>query len=270
MPPPDDKAAAIDRLLQVMAALRDPDRGCPWDVEQTFETIAPYTIEEAYEVADAIHRGDAEDLCSELGDLLLQVVYHAQMASERQWFAFDDIADRITDKMIERHPHVFDDQRVDGADAQSLAWEARKRTEREAKARAAGTADRVLADVPLALPALQRAQKLQSRAARVGFDWPDAGGAIAKVREELHEIEAAGQDREQLAAEVGDLLFACVNLARHLDVGAEEALQAASRKFERRFGFIEDRLHEQGLRADDVDLERMEALWTAAKDDERG
>ncbi|MFW5679307.1 MAG: nucleoside triphosphate pyrophosphohydrolase [Pseudomonadota bacterium] len=255
----------MDQLLEVMARLRDPDGGCPWDVEQTFETIAPYTIEEAYEVADAIHRQDPQDLKAELGDLLLQVVYHARMAEERGWFAFDDVAGAITAKMIERHPHVFGDATVADAAAQSRAWEATKKAERAAKAAAAGTVDHVLADVPLALPALERAQKLQARAARVGFDWPDARGAMAKVREELGEIETAAGDRAALRHEVGDLLFACVNLARHLDVSAEEALQGASRRFERRFGHIEDRLAAEGRRPEEVDLDRLEALWQDAK-----
>ena len=269
VPPPDPKAPPIDRLVEVMARLRDPDHGCPWDVQQSFASIAPYTIEEAYEVADAIERGDMEDLRQELGDLLLQVVYHARMAEETGAFAFTDVADAITAKMVERHPHVFGADSVDGAGAQSVRWEEAKRAERAAKAEAKGTADHLLADVPLALPALKRAQKLQARAARVGFDWPDAAGAMAKVREELHEVEAES-DRERLQAEVGDLLFACVNLARHLDVGAEEALAAASRKFERRFGHIEDRLREHGLRPEEVDLERLEALWQDAKRAEQG
>ena len=260
---------AMDQLLEVMARLRDPDGGCPWDVEQSFETIAPYTIEEAYEVADAIHRGDADDLRGELGDLLLQVVYHARMAEERGWFGFDDVARTITTKMIDRHPHVFGDASVADARAQSQAWEARKKAERAAKATAAGGVDHVLADVPLALPALKRAQKIQARVARVGFDWPDAHGAMAKVREELVEIETAPADRATIEAEVGDLLFACVNLARHLNVAAEEALHAASRRFERRFGRIEDRLAAAGQRPEDVDLDRLEALWQAAKREER-
>ncbi|TVQ37808.1 MAG: nucleoside triphosphate pyrophosphohydrolase [Geminicoccaceae bacterium] len=259
----------MDQLLEVMARLRDPDGGCPWDVEQTFETIAPYTIEEAYEVADAIHRGDAGDLQKELGDLLLQVVYHARMAEERGWFRFEDVASAISAKMIDRHPHVFADATIADAKAQSAAWEAKKKAERAAKAQATGGVDHVLADVPLALPALKRAQKIQSRVARVGFDWPDAQGAMAKVREELTEIENAAGDHEALVHEVGDLLFACVNLARHVNVAAEEALQAASRRFERRFGYIEDRLAASGQRPEDVDLDRLEALWQAAKASER-
>ncbi len=265
VPPPDPDQPAIERLLAIMAALRDPDLGCPWDIEQSFTTIAPYTIEEAYEVADAIERGHVEDLKKELGDLLLQVVYHARMAEEAGWFAFADIAAAIAEKMIQRHPHVFGDVEVAGAAAQRVAWEETKRAERAARAEAEGTRARILADVPLALPALKRAQKLQARAARVGFDWPDAEGARAKVREELQEVEQARGDRAALVAEVGDLLFACVNLARHLDVSAEEALQAASRKFERRFAAIEDALAAQGLRPEEVDLATLERLWRAAK-----
>jgi ATP diphosphatase len=260
---------AMNRLLEVMARLRDPDGGCPWDIEQSFETIAPYTIEEAYEVADAIHRGDPDDLRGELGDLLLQVVYHSRMAEERGWFGFEEVAEAITRKMVDRHPHVFGSASVTDAEAQSQAWEAHKTAERAARARAAGAVDHVLADVPLALPALKRAQKLQARAARVGFDWPSADGAMAKVGEELAEIAAAAGDPEALAREVGDLLFACVNVARHLNVGAEEALHAAARRFERRFGHIEDRLAAEGTRPEEVDLERLEALWQAAKAGER-
>jgi MazG family protein len=265
VPPPDPSRPAVDRLKEIMARLRDPDDGCPWDVEQDFASIAPYTIEEAYEVADAIDRGDVDDLRSELGDLLLQVVYHAQMASERAWFDFDAVAGAVADKLVARHPHVFGDGEVAGAEAQRAAWEETKKHERAARARARGAVDHVMADVPLALPALKRAQKLQSRAARVGFDWPDADGAIAKLREELREVEDARGDRAAVTAEVGDLLFAAVNVARHLDVGAEEALQAASKRFERRFAAIEDALAARGLRPEQVDLDALEALWREAK-----
>jgi MazG family protein len=259
----------IENLLDIMARLRSPEDGCPWDQEQTFASIAPYTIEEAYEVADAIARGDMEGLRDELGDLLFQVVYHARMAEEEGWFTFADVAAAIADKMVARHPHVFAGARADDAGAQRVAWEETKRAERAARAAAEGTRDHVLADVPVALPALKRAQKLQARAARVGFDWPDAAGARAKIREELHEIEEAEGDRAAITDEIGDLLFACVNLARHLDVGAEEALQQAARKFERRFNAIEDALARQGLRPEEVDLDRLEALWQAAKASER-
>jgi MazG family protein len=265
VPPPDRSRPAIERLVEIMARLRDPDEGCPWDVEQDFASIAPYTIEEAYEVADAIARGEVDDLKNELGDLLLQVVYHAQMAGERDWFDFDAVAAAVADKLVARHPHVFGDGAVDGAAAQRIAWEDSKQRERAERAATRGEVDHAMADVPLALPALKRAQKLQGRAARVGFDWPDAAGAMAKVREELHEVEGAGGERAALEAEVGDLLFAAVNLARHLDVGAEEALQAASRRFERRFAAIEDALAARGLRPEEVDLDTLEALWVEAK-----
>ena len=264
-----DPQGGVPRLKAIMARLRDPERGCPWDVEQDFASIAPYTIEEAYEVADAIERGDVDDLRKELGDLLLQVVYHAQMAGERRWFDFDDVAAAVADKLVARHPHVFADGEVDGAAAQRAAWEATKTRERAAKAAERGEVDHVMADVPLALPALKRAQKLQGRAARVGFDWPDAAGAMAKLREELHEVEEARGDRAALHAEVGDLLFAAVNLARHHDVPAEEALQAASRRFERRFGHMENALAARGQRPDAVELDTLEGLWQAAKRAER-
>ena len=265
VPPPDPSRPPLERLIEIMARLRDPDEGCPWDVEQDFASIAPYTIEEAYEVADAIERGDVDDLGQELGDLLLQVVYHAQMARERAWFDFEAVAGAVADKLVARHPHVFGDGEVAGAAAQRAAWEETKRRERAAKAQARGAVDHVMADLPLALPALKRAQKLQGRAARVGFDWPDAAGAMAKLREELHEVEEAKGDRAAVTAEVGDLLFAAVNLARHLDVGAEEALQAASKRFERRFARIEDALAGRGLRPEEVDLDTLEALWREAK-----
>ena len=220
-----------------MARLRDPERGCPWDLEQDFASIAPYTIEEAYEVADAIARGDLAELKDELGDLLLQVVYHARMAEEAGLFDFDQVAAAIADKMIRRHPHVFGSAEVDGARAQSHAWEAVKATERASRAGAEGDA-RVLDDVPLALPALVRAAKLQRRAARVGFDWPEPVQVVDKIEEEIAELRAelgrsASVDR--LSDEIGDLLFALVNLARHLEVDAEASLRQANAKFERRF-----------------------------------
>jgi len=261
-------ATPIERLLWVMARLRDPAGGCPWDLEQNFATIAPYTIEEAYEVADAIARGDLDELEAELGDLLLQVVYHAQMAKEAGRFDFDAVAEGIAAKMIRRHPHVFGDAAVEGAVAQSRAWEETKAAEREGKAAARGARHGLLDDVPLALPALLRAQKLQRRAARVGFDWGELGPVIAKVEEELgelrHEIAAAAPE-ERLADEIGDLLFAAVNLARHLGVDGEAALRATNAKFERRFGAIERALAAAGRRLEDASLDEMEALWQQAK-----
>jgi MazG family protein len=261
----------VRRLLQVMARLRDPERGCPWDREQDFASIAPYTIEEAYEVADAIARGDLSQLKDELGDLLLQVVYHTRMAEEAGLFDFDQVADAIADKMVRRHPHVFGSAEVDGARAQSHAWEAVKATERASRAGAKEDA-RVLDDVPLALPALTRAAKLQRRAARVGFDWPEPVQVVDKVEEEIGELRAefarnAGVER--LSDEIGDLLFAVVNLARHLQVDAESSLRQANDKFERRFRRVEDALHASGRRPADASLDEMEALWQQAKASER-
>jgi nucleoside triphosphate diphosphatase len=258
----------IQRLLQVMARLRDPDGGCPWDLEQDFSTIAPYTIEEAYEVADAIARGDLAHLKDELGDLLLQVVYHAQMAKEAGLFEFDQVAAAIADKMIRRHPHVFGTAEVDGARAQSRAWETVKAAERASKAEAAAGSHGVLDDVPLALPALVRAAKLQRRAAQVGFDWPEATQVLDKIDEEIAELRTelqAQANQDRLSDEIGDLLFAAVNLARHLEVDGETALRQANAKFERRFRAIEEALRARGRRVDDASLDEMEALWQQAK-----
>jgi nucleoside triphosphate diphosphatase len=261
----------VQRLLQVMARLRDPADGCPWDLEQDFASIAPYTIEEAYEVADAIARGDLAELKDELGDFLLQVVYHARMAEEAGLFDFDQVAAAIADKMIRRHPHVFGSAEVDGARAQSHAWEAVKATERASRAGAEGAA-RVLDDVPLALPALTRAAKLQRRAARVGFDWPEPVQVVDKIEEEIAELRAElgqGASVDRLSDEIGDLLFAVVNLARHLEVDAEASLRQANAKFERRFRKIEDALHASGRCVGDASLDEMETLWQQAKAAER-
>jgi MazG family protein len=252
-----------------MARLRDPESGCPWDLAQDFATIAAYTLEEAYEVADAIARGDLEHLKDELGDLLLQVVYHAQMAKEAGLFDFEDVAAGIADKMIRRHPHVFGTTSVADADAQSHAWEAAKAREREDRT---GEGHRVLDDVPLALPALVRATKLQRRAARVGFDWPKAAQVLDKIEEEIAELRAelAGPpDAGRLGDEIGDLLFAAVNLARHLGIDPEAALRRCNAKFERRFGSVEESLRARGRRLEDASLEEMEALWQQAKAAER-
>jgi MazG family protein len=256
------------RLLAVMAWLRDRQHGCPWDVEQTFRTIAPYTIEEAYEVADAIDRDDLGALKEELGDLLLQVVYHAQMAHESGAFGFADVASAIADKMVDRHPHVFGDARVATAEAQTVSWEARKAIERAAKragAEPAGTLD----GVARALPALLRAEKIQKRAARVGFDWKQTGPVIDKIDEELGELraelEAGDVDQARLTDELGDVLFAVANLARHCKIDPEAALRATNDKFERRFRHIERRLAEAGRKPADATLEEMEALWQEAK-----
>ncbi len=257
-----DPAAALQRLLVIMNRLRDPDGGCPWDLEQTFETIAPYTIEEAYEVRDAIQRGDRAELKDELGDLLFQVVFHARMAAEDSSFDFADVANAISDKMIRRHPHVFADADIADAAAQTGAWERHKAAERAQKA-----FDSVLDDVPAALPALTRSEKLQKRAARVGFDWPDVAPVLAKLDEERGELAAAmaAGDQVAVADELGDVLFAVANLARHLGLDPEESLRGANDKFYRRFRYIESKLKEQDASIEDASLETMEALWQEAK-----
>ena len=250
----------LPRLLEIMRRLRDPQTGCPWDIEQTYATIAPYTIEEAHEVADAIARADFDDLKGELGDLLLQVVYHAQMAEEDGHFDFHAVTEAISDKMIARHPHVFGEETRDKtAEQQTADWEAAKAKERGP----AGALD----GVALGLPALTRALKLQKRAARVGFDWTDSADVLAKIAEEAHELHAAREtlDQDAIEDEFGDLLFIMVNLARHLSVDAEAALRSTNAKFTRRFHHIEAELKRQGRLPQDATLEEMDALWDAAK-----
>ncbi|ADH89079.1 MazG family protein [Ancylobacter novellus DSM 506] len=265
----------ISRLLEIMAALRTPVTGCPWDLKQDFASIAPYTIEEAYEVADAIARGDLDDLCYELGDLLLQVVFHARMAQEQGAFDFGDVVNAVTTKMVRRHPHVFGDARGRDVAAVNAAWEAIKaeeKAERVERRRRHGLPPepeqgRTLDGVPAGAPALTRAVKLQNKAAKVGFDWPHVRLVLDKIREEIAEVEAEidSGDREAAAGEVGDLLFALANLARHLDVDPEAALRGTNEKFVRRFAHIEDTLAENGRRPADASLDEMEALWQAAK-----
>jgi MazG family protein len=276
MPPPPDPTAPdptapdptaqsnIDRLLQIMARLRDPAHGCPWDREQDFRTIAPYTIEEAYEVADAIERADMAALKDELGDLLLQVVFHARMAEEAGLFAFADVAAAIADKMVRRHPHVFGDAEISGIAAQNQAWEAHKAAERAA----AGDGGSVIDGVALALPALLRAAKISRRAARIGFDWSDPEDVIEKIEEELEEIEFEideEDNRDALEEEVGDLLFAAANLARKLEIEPETALRRATAKFERRFRRVEVLARERGI---GPDLDALEELWDEVKEAE--
>jgi ATP diphosphatase len=257
---------SLARLLEVMRRLRDPDRGCPWDREQDFASIAPYTIEEAYEVAEAIARGEPRALESELGDLLFQVVFHAQLGSERQWFDFASVADTIARKLTERHPHVFADARIDSTAEQNRAWEEHKARERAARGETASE----LADVPLALPALARAAKLGKRAGRVGFDWPDARGVRAKIEEELREIdEVAPGDGARRAEELGDLLFAAANWARHLDVDAEEALRLANAKFERRFRAMEKLAVDRSLDLKALAPAAWDVLWNEVKTAEK-
>ncbi|RKQ73118.1 tetrapyrrole methylase family protein/MazG family protein/ATP diphosphatase [Oceanibaculum indicum] len=255
-----------------MARLRAPD-GCPWDRAQNFASIAPYTIEEAYEVDDAIRQGDMGQLREELGDLLLQVVFHAQMAKEDGHFDFDAVATAISDKLVERHPHVFTDAAAENAEAVKLTWEELKAAERTRKAEAKGRTASILDDVGRALPALMRAEKLQKRAARVGFDWPDTDQVIAKIEEELaelkHELAAGTRDAENIHEEMGDLLFALTNLARHLKVDPELALRNCNAKFERRFTYIESALAADGRAPDQASLAEMEALWQRAKTEEK-
>ena len=256
--------SGIDRLLAIMAALRDPKTGCPWDIEQSFATIAPYTLEEAFEVADAIERQAWDELKGELGDLLFQVVYHAQMAAEAGHFRFAEVVTAISDKMLARHPHVFGDaSRTKTAEQQTRDWEAQKARER-------GTA-RTLDGIAQSLPALTRALKLQNRAARVGFDWPSTGEVLDKLTEEAREVVEARDSltHDALTEEIGDLFFVMANLARHLKVDPEAALRGANQKFSRRFARIEDWLAETGRNPSDSDLTEMDALWNRAKAEDK-
>ena len=266
----------ISRLIEIMAALRMPVTGCPWDLEQTFETIAPYTIEEAYEVSDAIERGDRSDLRDELGDLLLQVVYHARMAEEEQAFAFGDVVEAVTRKMIRRHPHVFGDVVAREAGAAKGQWERIKEAEKAAKG---ASPQGLLDDVPKTLPALTRAAKLQGKAARVGFDWPSLGPVLEKLKEELAEFEEVARpldprgadasapsiDKARVEEEFGDLLFVMANIARHLEIDPEAALRGANSKFTRRFAYIEARLREIGKTPETSTLEEMDGLWNEVR-----
>ena len=263
----NDPNGGLPRLLEIMRRLRDPDTGCPWDIEQDFASIAPYTIEEAYEVADAIEREAWGELEGELGDLLLQTVYHTQMGEEAGLFSFDSVANMVSDKMVDRHPHIFGDESRDkSAEQQTRDWEVQKARERAAKGET-----RVLDGVARGLPALTRAIKLQKRAARVGFDWPFTDQVLDKLVEEADEIRAAQDsgDSAQLAEEFGDFLFAAANLARHLGIDPEESLRAANQKFIRRFNYIEDELRKENRHPEDSDLTEMDALWDAAKQAEK-
>jgi len=253
---------SLEALLALMARLRDPQRGCPWDRAQTFASIAPFTIEEAYEVADAIERGDPQQLRAELGDLLFQIVFHARLAEERGWFGFADVAEGIHAKLTERHPHVFGETQATDQSQLAASWETAKAAERSARG-AAG----VLADLPVNLPALSRAEKLTRRAARVGFDWPDAQAVVAKIHEEIGEVQAAAEQGgpAELQDEIGDLLFAVVNWARHHRIDAEAALRQAGHKFERRFAHMEALAGERGWPLARLSAAQWEALWSEAK-----
>jgi MazG family protein len=267
-----ESGSPIEALLHVMARLRDPAAGCPWDLEQSFATIAPYTIEEAYEVADAISREDMAALRDELGDLLFQVVFHARMAEERGAFDFDAVARGLVEKMVRRHPHVFGDASVATAGEQTVAWETHKAAERDRQADADGRPASLLEGVALGLPALLRAHKLQARAARGGFDWPEASQVLDKIEEEIGELRrevAGGAAPDRIEDEIGDVLFAVVNLARHLGVDPEGALRRTNAKFERRFRAVEYGLAARGKVPAEASLEEMEELWVAAKRAER-
>jgi ATP diphosphatase len=270
----------ITRLIEIMAALRTPGSGCPWDLEQNFASIAPYTIEEAYEVADAIGRGDLDDLKDELGDLLLQVVFHARMAEEQGSFAFGDVVQAITEKLVRRHPHVFGDKDGLNTGEVNIQWDRIKAEEKAARVKAGKAPalvnsslgrDGALSGVSPGLPALARALQLQQKASMVGFDWNDPKAVIAKIREETNEIESelASGDGDKVAGEIGDLLFALVNLARHLHVDTESALRTTNLKFERRFAAIEDTLARKGRKPADATLAEMDALWDEAKAQEK-
>lgn len=261
---------AVDELVAIMARLRDPETGCPWDIAQDFRSIAPYTLEEAYEVVDAIEQGDLNDLKGELGDLLLQVVFHARMAEEQGAFDLHAVAEGICEKMLRRHPHVFGERAVAlDTSALNAAWEAQKASERAARRSAEETSSPLSAldDVPVGLPALVRAQKIQKRAARVGFDWPNVTGARAKVDEELLEVDEACQAgaRDAIEDELGDLLFSAVNLARHLDIDTEAALRRATAKFEARFRRVEALARDSAQELAELELEALEALWQQSK-----
>lgn len=263
-----ESTPAIETLLTVMSRLRDPESGCPWDIKQTWKTIIPHTLEEVYEVADAVDRDDVSAVQDELGDLLFQVVFMAQIASDKGLFNFDDVAQGIADKMVRRHPHIFDDAVYENEAEQKQAWEAIKQSEREGKKQ-----DEFFADIPVAMPALRRSQKIQKRAARVGFDWNDWRLVVPKVQEELDEVMGAvegGESFERVEEEIGDLLMAGTNLARQLKVDAENALRLSNNKFERRFLAVEQDLLERGIRLEDADLEIMEAAWGRVKGVEKG
>lgn len=263
---PEDKPK-IDRLIEIMALLRDPEKGCPWDIEQTFATIAPHTVEEAYEVAEAIEQDDMVSLVDELGDLLLQVVFHARIAEELDKFSFDDVVSAITDKLVRRHPHIFAEAKIISAEDQTISWEALKAEERREK-HDDTTPHSALDGVTTGLPALTRALKLQKRAARVGFDWHQAKDVLDKFSEEVSEIKdemETGGTQDRLQDELGDLLFTCVNLARKLDIDPETALRHGNAKFDRRFRMVEELLLEKGKSPEQSNLDEMESLWPLAK-----
>lgn len=263
---------SIQQLIEIMRALRDPKSGCPWDLEQNFQSLIPYTIEEAYEVADAIERNDLDDIKSELGDLLFQIVFYSQLATEQQSFNFNDVVQAICDKLTRRHPHVFADAKINNAEEQTKEWEKLKQQERKAKAATSRSLLSHLDDVSRTLPSLMRAEKLQKRAAREGFDWPNVKGVMAKVYEELdevqQEIDAEVQDQAKLEDEIGDLFFSCINLSRHAGVDAEQSLRKANLKFERRFRALEKIANSSDFQVKDMSINELESLWRKVKEQE--
>jgi nucleoside triphosphate diphosphatase len=264
---------SIEKLIEIMRALRDPKSGCPWDLEQDFQSLIPYTIEEAYEVADAIERNNLGDIKSELGDLLFQIVFYSQLATEQQAFDFNDVAQAISDKLTRRHPHVFADAKVKDAEAQTKEWEKIKQQERKAKAEENSINLSHLDDVSRTLPSLMRAEKLQKRAAKEGFDWPNIKGVMAKVYEELDEVQqeldAEVQEKEKLEDEMGDLFFSCINLSRHAGIDAEQCLRKANLKFERRFRELEKIANNKGLHVNEMNTDELEKLWKEVKNREK-
>jgi len=263
---------SMQQLLDIMRALRDPDSGCPWDRQQNFQSLIPYTIEEAYEVADAIERNNYDDIKSELGDLLFQIVFYSQLATEQQAFDFNEVAQSISEKLLRRHPHVFADANIANAEEQTKEWEKLKQQERVAKAAKSSSLLSHLDDVSRTLPSLMRAEKLQKRAAREGFDWPSVKGVMAKVYEELEEvqqeIDAKKQEHEKLEDEIGDLFFSCINLSRHVGVDAEQSLRKANLKFERRFRALENEASNKGLQVNQMNVDELEDLWQEVKKQE--
>ncbi len=254
----------ILELMEIMALLRDPVKGCPWDIEQNFSSIAPCTIEEAYEVLDAIERNDMANLKEELGDLLLQVVFHSQMAAEKDFFNLNDVVSAIINKLISRHPHVFGDKKIATAKEQEIEWEKHKEKERQEKSQATNNTS-ILDGITKALPASQRAIKLQKRAAKVGFDWPNMEGVFAKITEEINELHQAINTNHEIKEELGDVLFSVINLARRLEIDPEEALRSCNAKFEKRFRYMEAKIAKLGLNLNDVNLAEMDKLWEEAK-----
>jgi len=263
---------SIEQLIEIMRALRDPEKGCPWDLKQDFQSLIPYTIEEAYEVADAIERSNLDDIKSELGDLLFQIIFYSQLANEQQSFDFNDVAQSISDKLTRRHPHVFAGVKIKNAEEQTKEWERLKQQERKTKAEENSFSLSHLDDVSRTLPSLMRAEKLQKRAAREGFDWPNIKGVIAKVYEELeelqHEWEAEEQEHEKLEDEIGDLFFSCINLSRHAGVDAEQSLRKANLKFERRFRQVEKIANNKNLQISEMTTDELELLWKEVKEQE--